>query len=72
MRHALCLPAAEVDGSVYPQRYVANVIKARPGKAGRKMRTLMAPIFWLGRVTLWVLFFPVGLLAEEMAKQGKR
>jgi hypothetical protein len=21
----------------------------------------MAPIFWLGRVTLWIVFFPLGL-----------
>lgn len=25
------------------------------------MRTVMAPIFWLGRVSLWVLFLPLGL-----------
>jgi hypothetical protein len=25
------------------------------------MRTLMAPIFWLGRVTLWLVFLPLGL-----------
>lgn len=25
------------------------------------MKTIMAPVFWLGRVTLWVLFFPLGL-----------
>jgi hypothetical protein len=25
------------------------------------MRTLMAPVFWLGRVTLWIVFLPLGL-----------
>ena len=25
------------------------------------MRTVMAPIFWLGRVTLWIVFLPLGL-----------
>ncbi len=24
------------------------------------MRTLMAPFTWLGRVALWLLFFPLG------------
>jgi hypothetical protein len=26
----------------------------------RVVRTLLAPIFWLGRVTLWIVFFPLG------------
>jgi hypothetical protein len=25
------------------------------------MRTLFAPLTWLGRVTLWVVFFPLGI-----------
>lgn len=25
------------------------------------MRTLLAPVFWLGRVTLWVVVFPLGV-----------
>lgn len=25
------------------------------------MRLLMAPIFWAGRVLLWIVFLPVGL-----------
>ncbi len=25
------------------------------------MKKLMAPVFWLGRVTLWIVFLPLGL-----------
>lgn len=25
------------------------------------MRTLLAPVFWLGRIALWVFLFPVGV-----------
>ena len=25
------------------------------------MRTVLAPVFWLGRVLLWILFLPLGL-----------
>ena len=25
------------------------------------MKTVMAPVFWLGRVTLWIVFLPLGL-----------
>ncbi len=25
------------------------------------MRTIMAPVFWLGRVLLWICFLPLGL-----------
>jgi hypothetical protein len=25
------------------------------------MRTIMAPFLWLGRVLLWIVFFPIGI-----------
>lgn len=25
------------------------------------MRTLFAPVFWIGRVLLWIGFFPLGI-----------
>jgi len=38
------------------------------------MRTLFAPIFWLGRVLLWVVFFPLGIWRSLVhhRKKGER
>lgn len=35
------------------------------------MRALFAPVFWLGRVTLWVLFFPLGIWRSVRHAQKK-
>lgn len=34
------------------------------------MQTLMAPVFWLGRVTLWIVFLPLGLWRS--VRHGKK
>lgn len=36
------------------------------------MRTLFAPVFWLGRVSLWVLFLPLGIWRSLKHSQKKR
>lgn len=38
------------------------------------MRTVLAPVFWLGRMTLWVLFFPIGIWRSlrHHRKKGER
>lgn len=38
------------------------------------MRTLLAPVFWLGRVTLWILVFPIGIWRSlrHHRKKGQR
>lgn len=38
------------------------------------MRTLLAPVFWLGRVTLWVVAFPIGVWRSlrHHRKKGER
>ena len=34
------------------------------------MRTLMAPVFWAGRVLLWIVFLPLGLWRS--VRHGKK
>lgn len=38
------------------------------------MRTILAPVFWLGRVTLWILVFPIGIWRSlrHHRKKGQR
>ena len=38
----------------------------------RFFRILFAPIFWLGRVCLWILFFPLGFWRSLRHSQKKR
>ena len=34
------------------------------------MRIILAPFLWLGRVSLWILFFPLGLWRS--VRHGKK
>jgi hypothetical protein len=38
------------------------------------MRTIMAPILWLGRITLWILILPLGIWRSLVhhRKKGER
>lgn len=38
------------------------------------MRTLLTPVFWLGRVLLWIVFFPLGIWRSLVhhRKKGQR
>lgn len=38
------------------------------------MRTILAPFFWLGRITLWIVFFPIGIWRSlrHHRKKGER
>jgi hypothetical protein len=39
------------------------------------MRPLLAPVFWLGRVLLWIVFLPVGIwrsLSHHRKKESRK